>query len=163
MSAIRIVRDYPYPPANVWRAVTDPTLIPRWTATGAGARPEGFAPVVGTKFRFVAKPRRGWSGVVDCEVLEVNEPSLLRYSWTDSAGGDVTQVVYRLEPVAEGTRFGYEHTGFTGVGGFFVATLLGCVRRKMLGVGLPAVLNDLDDESALRPKSTLKPKPRSGG
>ena len=92
MAEIRIVRDYPQPPEQVWRALTDPTLIPRWTSTGAGGRPEGFAPVAGTKFRFVAKPKPGWNGVVDCEVLEVNEPSLLRYSWTGDSGGDVTQV-----------------------------------------------------------------------
>jgi uncharacterized protein YndB with AHSA1/START domain len=157
VSTIRIVRDYAYPPAKVWRAVTDPTLIPLWTATGAGGRSDGFTATVGTKFQFVAKPKPGWSGVVDCEVLEAKEPSLLRYSWTGD-GGDLTEVVYRLEPHDGGTRFGYEHTGFTGVGGFFLAKLLGRVRRKMLGVGLPAVLNDLDDEGRLRPGSTLKPK-----
>src|SRR5207249_4665088 len=131
----------PQPPAKVWRAVTDPALVPLWTATGAGGRPEGFAPVVGTKFRFLAKPKPGWSGIVDCEVLEVNEPSLLRYSWTGDEGGDVTEVVYRLEPHAGGTRFTYDHTGFTGVGGVFMAKLLGHVRRKMLRVGLPPVLD----------------------
>ena len=157
MSEIRIVRDYPHPPAKVWRALTDPALIPLWTSTGAGGRPEGFATTVGTKFRFVAKPKPGWSGIVDCEVLEADEPSLLRYSWADDGGGDVTQVAYRLEPHADGTRFTYEHTGFTGVGGFFMAKLLGRVRRKMLSVGLPAVLNDLDDDGTLRPASTLKP------
>ena len=151
MSDIRIVHDYPHPPAKVWRAVTDPALIPLWTATGAGGRPEGFTATVGTKFRLVAKPKPGWRGVVDCEVLEVNEPSLLRYSWTGDEGGDVTEVVYRLEPHAGGTRFTYEHTGFTGIGGAFMAKLLGRVRRKMLSVGLPAVLDDLDDEGALRP------------
>ena len=36
MSEIRIVRQYPYPVSSVWRALTDPDLIPRWTATGAG-------------------------------------------------------------------------------------------------------------------------------
>ncbi len=70
MSEIRIVRQYPYPVSSVWRALTDPDLIPRWTATGAGGRPEGFAPVPGTKFRFVAKPKPGWNGIVNCEVLE---------------------------------------------------------------------------------------------
>ena len=158
MSVIRIVRDYPHPPAKVWRAVTDPELIPLWTATGAGGRPEGFSTVVGTKFRLVAKPKPGWNGIVDCEVLEVQEPSLLRYSWTGDEGGDVTEVVYRLEPNAGGTRFTYEHTGFTGMGGIFMAKLLGSVRRKMLRVGLPAVLDDLGDEGALRPTSALKPK-----
>ena len=79
MSDIRIERDYPHPPAKVWRAVTDPALIPLWTSTGQGGRPVGFSTTVGTKFQFVAKPKPGWNGVVDCEVLEVNEPSLLRY------------------------------------------------------------------------------------
>ena len=163
MSDIRIVRDYPHSPAKVWRAVTDPDLIPLWTATGAGGRPEGFTPVVGTKFQFVAKPKPGWNGVVDCEVLEVDEPSLLRWSWTDTSSGDVSVVLYRIEPHGDGTRFIYEHTGFTGVGGFFMAQLLGHVRRKMLSVGLPAVLDDLDDEGGLRLGSTLRPKIQEPG
>jgi uncharacterized protein YndB with AHSA1/START domain len=157
MSTIRIVQDYPHPPAKVWRAVTDPELIPRWTATGAGGRPEGFRPVVGTRFRFIAKPKPGWSGIVDCEVLEVAEPSLLRYSWTGDGDDHATEVLYRLEPQADGTRFRYEHTGFTGLGGVVMAALLGHVRRKMLRTGLPAVLNDLDDNGALRPGPHRKP------
>jgi uncharacterized protein YndB with AHSA1/START domain len=160
VSDIRIVHNYPDPPAKVWRAVTDPALVPLWTATGAGGRPEGFIPTVGTKFQFIAKPKPGWNGIVDCEVLEVNEPSLLRYSWTGGDGrGDVTEVVYRLEPHAGGTRFTYEHAGFTGIGGLFMAKLLGHVRTKMLTVGLPALLDDLDEDGALRPASTLRPKP----
>ncbi|MGO8961822.1 MAG: SRPBCC family protein [Streptosporangiaceae bacterium] len=124
MSDIRIVRDYAYPPAKVWQAVTEPALIPLSTATGAGGRPEGFTTTVGTRFRFIGKPKPGWDGVVECEVLEVREPVLLRYSWTDSTGGDATEVAYRLEPHDGGTRFVHEHTGFTGVGGFFMAQLL---------------------------------------
>ncbi len=160
MSEIRIVRDYPHSPAKVWRALTDPALIPLWTSTGAGGRPEGFAPVAGTKFRFVAKPKPGWNGIVDCEVLEVDEPWLLRYSWADGNGngGGVTQVTYRLEPHAGGTRFTYEHTGFTGVGGIFMVRLLGHVRRKMLSAGLPALLDDLSADGVLRAGSTLKPR-----
>jgi len=148
MTDIHIVRDYPHPPATVWRAVTDPELIPRWTATGEGARPAGFTPVAGTRFQFVAKPRPGWRGIVDCEVLEVREPSLLRYSWAGDENGKRTFVTYRIEPHAGGTRFTFDHTGFTGPGGFFLAKLLGSVRRKMLTVGLPAVLDDLDGSGA---------------
>ncbi len=159
MSEIRIVRDYPHPPEKVWRALTDPAVIPLWTSTGAGGRPEGFVPVAGTKFRFVAKPKPGWNGIVDCEVLEVDAPRLLRYSWVDgNGGGDVTQVAYRLEPRAHGTGFSYEHTGFTGVGGLFMSMLLGRVRTKMLNQGLPALLNDLADDGTLRPGSILKPR-----
>ena len=159
MSEIRIVRDYPQPPEKVWRALTDPALIPLWTSTGAGGRPEGFVPVAGTKFRFVAKPKPGWNGIVDCEVIEADEPWLLRYSWADgNGGGDVTQVAYRLEPRADGTRFTYEHTGFRGVSGLFMSMLLGRVRTKMLSQGLPALLNDLADDGTLRPGSTLMPR-----
>lgn len=150
MSAIRIVEHYPQPPAVVWRALTDPELIPRWTATGAGGRPVGFSTEVGTAFQFVAKPKPGWDGVVNCVVLEAAAPALLRFSWTDNAGGDVTEVVYRLtagpgdgDGYTGGTTLVYEHTGFTGVGGFFMAGLLGRVRRKMLRVGLPPVLADI--------------------
>jgi len=87
----------------------------------------------------------------------VNEPSLLRYSWTGDQGGDVTQVVYRLEPHAGGTRFSYDHTGFTGVGGVFMATLLGHVRSKMLNVGLPPVLDDLDEGKRRGEDASLAP------
>ena len=142
MSEIRIVREYPYPVDSVWRALTDPDLIPRWTVTGAGGRPEGFAPVPGTKFRFVAKPKPRWNGIVNCQVLEAPAPDLLRYTWTDDGGGETTEVTYRLEPDGDGTRLTYEHTGFTGVGGLFMSQLLGRVRRKMLTEGLPAVLRD---------------------
>ncbi|HEY0937013.1 MAG TPA: SRPBCC domain-containing protein, partial [Trebonia sp.] len=145
----RIVRDYPYPVPLVWRALTDPGLIPRWTATGAGGRPEGFAPVPGNRFRFVARPRLGWNGIVNCAVVEAREPTLLRYTWTDDGGGDETLVTYRLETVGTSTRFTYEHTGFTGAGGLVMSRLLGHVRRGMLSTGLPPVLAELAEQARL--------------
>ena len=140
-------------------AVTDPGLIPLWTATGQGGRPVGFSTEAGTRFQFVAKHRPGWRGIVDCEVLEAREPSLLCYSWAGDENGEVTYVTYRIEPHDGGTRFTFEHTGFAGVGGFFLAKLLGSVRRKMLTVGLPAVLDDLDDGGT--PRATSAPRPQS--
>jgi uncharacterized protein YndB with AHSA1/START domain len=143
VSEIHIERQYPHPVDRVWRAVTDPELVPRWTATGQGARPVGFAPVVGTRFRFVGRPVPGWDGVVECEVLEVDEPSLLRFSWVGGAGETPSEVTYRLAAHGGGTRFTYDHVGFTGIGGFLMARVLGRVRRRMLTRGLPAVLDDL--------------------
>jgi uncharacterized protein YndB with AHSA1/START domain len=154
MSDIRIVREYPHPPAKVWRALTDPALMTLWMVA---ARPEGFKTVVGTRFTFVGKPQMGWSGIVDCELLEAREPSLLRYSWRADAG-DLTKVTYRLEPHGSGTRFTFEHTGFTGIGGFLLAkVVMTPIRKKMFGVRVPAVLADVDDEGKLRPGSTLVP------
>jgi hypothetical protein len=80
-------------------------------------------------------------------------------AWISAPKRRTIYVTYRLEPHAGGTRFTYEHTGFTGIGGFLLAKLvLGPVRRKMLIAGLTAVLNDVDDDGTLRPASTLKPK-----
>jgi uncharacterized protein YndB with AHSA1/START domain len=148
MSQFEIVRDYPHSPATVWRAVTDPELVPRWTATGRGGRPVGFAPVVGTHFQFVAKPVPGWRGVVDCEVLEVEAPRTLRFSWVGDEGDRPSFVTYRLEPAGSGTRFTHTHTGLTGVEGFVMARLLRSVRTTMLTVGLPPVLDALEGRTA---------------
>ncbi|WP_370971983.1 SRPBCC domain-containing protein [Amycolatopsis sp. cg9] len=156
MTEIEIVRDYRHSPHKVWRAVTDPALIPYWTSTGKGARAVGFEPVAGNQFQFVARPMPGWRGIVDCTVLEVRERELLRYTWVGAEGEEPSYVRYELEPRPEGTRFTYRHTGFTGAGGFVMAKLLGSVRRKMLTTGLPALLAELDDAGALRPDAPLR-------
>jgi hypothetical protein len=56
-------------------------------------------------------------------------------------------------------RLTLEHTGFTGIGGFILSKLMmGPGWRKMLGVLIPAVLDDIDEEGKLRSGSSLKPK-----
>jgi uncharacterized protein YndB with AHSA1/START domain len=161
-SDIHIVREYPHPPGKVWRLLVDPALIPLWSSVGRGGRPVGFLPVAGTRFKYVAKPMPGWSGTVDCVVLEVCEPFLLRYTWQGGEKDDVTTVTNRLETLGAGTRFTWDHTGFTGVGGFLVSRVLQRVRTKMLDVGFPTVLNDLDDEGMPRPGSpNVPPRPRA--
>lgn len=154
MSDIRIVRDYPHPVAKVWRALTDPALIALWSM-----RPEGFEPIVGTRFKLVAKPQPGWRGFVECEVLDVREPSLLRYSWVGNDRQAPTEVTYRLAPHAGGTRLTFEHTGFAGASGFLLAKLmLGPGWKKMLSKRLAEVVAALDDEGKLRPGTTLVAK-----
>jgi uncharacterized protein YndB with AHSA1/START domain len=159
MAEIHIVRDYQHSPGKVWRALTDPDLIPYWTSLGKGARAVGFEPVVGNRFQFVARPMPGWRGVVDCEVLEVRPQELLRFTWLGDERGRPSLVEYRLDPTPTGTRFTFHHTGFRGVGGLVMATLLGAVRTRMLTAGLPALLAELDDTGALRPDTRLRLEP----
>jgi uncharacterized protein YndB with AHSA1/START domain len=149
MSGYSVTRTYAYPVQEVWEVLTAPDWVGRWTTTGRGGRPEGFAPVPGTSFRFVGKPTLGWAGVVYCEVEEVDAPRLLRYTWRGEPQGSPSQVTYRLEPVVGGTRLTWRHTGFSGIGGFAMAQLLGAVRRKMLTDGLPPVLAAHSADSAL--------------
>ena len=149
MSRYTITREYPYPVEEVWQVLTAPEWVARWTTTGQGGRPEDFAPEVGRRFRFVGRPTMGWAGTVYCEVLEVRAPDLLRYTWKgDEVTDAMTEVTYRLEPVAGGTRFTWTHTGFTGVGGFAMSKLLGGVRRRMLTDGVPPVLAQHHAEAA---------------
>jgi uncharacterized protein YndB with AHSA1/START domain len=154
MTDIRIVRDYPHSPRKVWRALTDPALIALWAM-----RPEGFAPVVGNRCRFVGKAGPGWRGFVECEVLEVRELETLRYSWVGNEGDPPTFVRYTLEPRAQGTRLIFEHTGFQGLGGFLLAKLMmGPGWRKMLGQAVPRVLAEVDDAGNLKATSRLEPR-----
>jgi uncharacterized protein YndB with AHSA1/START domain len=146
-SDIRIVREYPHAREKVWRALTDPPLMAEWMVA---ARPEGFATTIGTRFKFVGKKQPGWSGIVDCEVLESREPSLFRYSWVADES-EKTEVTYRLESITNGTRFTFEHTGFTGVGGFFLAKfVMTSIRKKMFGVRMNALLDDVGDDGKRR-------------
>ncbi|GAA4401115.1 SRPBCC family protein [Tsukamurella soli] len=143
MSAYTVVRNYPYPIDEVWEVMTAPEQVAKWTTTGRGGRPEGFAAALGTEFRLIGKPVMGWAGIVYCTVLAVDAPHMLHYSWKgDKATDDVTDVVYRLESTPSGTRFTWEHTGFTGIGGLAMSALLGHVRRTMMDEGVPEVLAD---------------------
>lgn len=143
MSGYDVTRELEAPIEHVWRALTEPELVAAWTVTGQSGKPVGFAPVVGTKFKFVGKPMFGWDGVVDCEVLEADAPKLLRFTWRGGADDELTIVTCTLEKMETRTRLRWQHTGFTGVGGFFVSRILSSVRRKMFDVGLPPVLRGL--------------------
>jgi uncharacterized protein YndB with AHSA1/START domain len=151
VSEMHIVRDYPYPVITVWRALTDPALVPLWTSTGQGGRPEGFKTEVGAKFKLIGKPFPGWDGIVRCQVLAVREPTLLSYDWRNKETDQPTVVTNILEQIPGGTRLTWDHTGFRGIEGAFMSRLLGHVRRKMLSEGLPLVLADIGGDGIVAP------------
>jgi uncharacterized protein YndB with AHSA1/START domain len=106
---IRREMKIPQPREQVWRALTDSTVLAEWMF------PNDFEPRVGHHFTFRVppNPKVGFDGlVVGCEVLECEPPSRLAFSW--SAGGPVvdTRVSFRLEPDGDGTRLVFEHSGF---------------------------------------------------
>jgi uncharacterized protein YndB with AHSA1/START domain len=102
---VRIERNLPHAPEKVWRALTETALIADWLM------PNDFRPVVGHRFSFRTEPAHGWSGVVESQVLEVEPPRRLVYSWA-SDGGLATVVAWTLEPAAGGTRLLMEQSGF---------------------------------------------------
>ncbi|MFL5807765.1 MAG: SRPBCC family protein [Roseiflexaceae bacterium] len=82
-------------------------------------------PRVGHRFQFRTAPVPGFDGVVSCEVLEVDEPRRLSYTWQGGWLRRPTVVTWTLEPVAEGTRVLLDHNGFEGLGGFALSAILG--------------------------------------
>ena len=98
-----------HPPAKVWRVLTEPDLMDAWLMPT-----EGFAPVVGTRFRFRTQPapQTNFSGLVECQVLEVDPPRLLRISWSGVGTALDSTVTWELVPEGRGTRMLLTHAGF---------------------------------------------------
>jgi uncharacterized protein YndB with AHSA1/START domain len=99
-----IEREMPHPPEKIWRALTEGPLIAEWLMTN------DFKPEVGHRFTFRATPVPGWSGIIESEVLVVEPPSRLVYSW--GALGLDSAVTFTLTPTEGGTRLRMEHSGF---------------------------------------------------
>lgn len=95
-----------HPPEKVWRALTESDLLAKWIMSN-----DLKAVVVGQKFTFRTEPSPWWDGVVHCEVLEVDAPQRIRYSWR---GGPVdTIVTWVLVPTRSGgTLLSIEQSGF---------------------------------------------------
>ncbi len=96
-------RDLRHPPEKVWRALTQPHLIAEWLMAN------DFEPVLGRKFN-LRWEGNGMSGVIDAEVLTLEPPRTLAYSWS-SMGVD-TVVTFTLEPTTDGTHLRMEQSGF---------------------------------------------------
>ncbi|RUT34398.1 SRPBCC domain-containing protein [Arsenicitalea aurantiaca] len=101
-----VERELPFPPNRVWRALTEPHLMAEWLMK------TDFAPVQGHRFTL----RGDWGGILDCEVLEIEPPERLVYSWvfpSDDPAYRLDSVVsFTLTPIASGTHLRVEQTGF---------------------------------------------------
>lgn len=94
------------PIERVWHALTDSSTLSKWMFF----KSDDFQPVVGHKFRFRTEPGPGWSGIVEGEVLEVDEPHRLSYTWVS---GIYTQVTWTLTESENGvTRLHLDQSGF---------------------------------------------------
>lgn len=109
VGTIRIDQVLSYPPARVWKALTDSALLARWLM------PNDFELKLGHRFTFTTAPIQAvkFSGIIHCQVLDFEAERRLRISW-DSAEHDGlhSTVTWRLEPAGDGTHLFMEHSGF---------------------------------------------------
>jgi uncharacterized protein YndB with AHSA1/START domain len=97
--SVVIEREMPHPPQKIWRALTQGALIEEWLMKN------DFEPVLGHRFTL-----RGDWGAAECEVLAVEPPKTLSYTW--SAFGLESLVTWDLTPTSTGTHLRMEHAGF---------------------------------------------------
>jgi uncharacterized protein YndB with AHSA1/START domain len=133
---IHLLRDYPYPPAEVWRALTDRELLAAWLMQN------DFEARVGHRFRMQTEPAPGFDGIVHAEVLELVPPERMVWRW--QGGGIDTRLTFRLEPrvvfARAGTRLRLDHEGFEGLPATLVSFILGAGWARMLRGRFPQVL-----------------------
>jgi uncharacterized protein YndB with AHSA1/START domain len=102
--SVVIERDMPHPPEKVWRALTTQPLIEDWLMAN------DFEARVGHRFRLSTAPVGGWNGIIDCEVLAVEPPGRLSYTWASM--GLESVVTFTVTPTDGGARLRMEQSGF---------------------------------------------------
>lgn len=135
MSDLRLEATYPHPPERVWQAIADSRALEAWLM------PNDFQPVAGHRFTFQTDPAPGFDGIVHCEVLRVEPPRVLSYSWK---GGPLdTVVTFALQPTVDGTRLIFTQTGFEGIQANVVRLIMRSGWGRMSRELLPAVLDQI--------------------
>jgi uncharacterized protein YndB with AHSA1/START domain len=123
---------YPHPPGQVWAALTSSEALAAWLM------PNDFVPQVGHSFTLRTRPAPGFDGIVHCQVLELDPPSRMVWSWR---GGSIdTMVTFTLTPDGAGTRLRMHQVGFHGLGAQLTRRILAGGYPRILGERLPSYL-----------------------
>ena len=130
--SIRKRVQYAHPPERVWKALTTAEALAAWLM------PNDFAAEVGHRFNFRTDPAPGFDGIVHCEVLALEAPRRMVWSWR--GGGIDTRVTFELQPVPQGTELVFEQSGFEGVGPILTSFILQSGFGSMYNRLLPGVL-----------------------
>jgi uncharacterized protein YndB with AHSA1/START domain len=86
---------------TVWNSLTNSDTLAKWVMDN------NFKPIVGHKCQFT---NAQWNLIVDCEVLVVDEPNKLSYTWI---GGPINTIVTWTLKEEDGiTHLHLEQTGF---------------------------------------------------
>jgi uncharacterized protein YndB with AHSA1/START domain len=94
------------PIEEVWRAITDRALLARWLMEN------DFEPRIGGRFTMDCGQVGAWDGIVHVEVLELDPPHRMVWSWSDGVGtGGPSRVWFELRREGSGTRLTLRHTG----------------------------------------------------
>jgi uncharacterized protein YndB with AHSA1/START domain len=133
---------YPHPVERVWHALTDADALAQWLM------PNDFAPRLGRRFTFRAEGE--WTGTIECQVVALEPPTRVAYTWASGPLQPPTLVTWTLASEGGGTRLRIVHSGFAACGptGLTVRDILASGwDSKVLRVKLPALLDALAAEA----------------
>ncbi len=114
-------------PGQVWRALTDHKALARWYLDN------DFRPVVGHQFTFRPAPETGLEGVLTGEVILVDEPYQLVYTFHGDSMKRETIVTWTLIPDGGGTLLLLQHTGFSGLHDDAINVMMKLCPSRFLG------------------------------
>ncbi len=105
---------YPHPPERVWQALTDRRALSVWMMNN------DFEACLGHQFQFQSCPLPGLKVTIYCQVLEVEAPKRLVYSWKEHSSEPASRVIWTLFPVEGGTQVRLQHrsSGVAPIPGF---------------------------------------------
>lgn len=94
---------------KAWSALTDSSKLAKWIMEN------DFKPVVGHRFQFRTQPTDWWNGIIDGEVLLVDSPNRLTYTFES---GEKHIVNWTLQDLGDGkVNLHLEQTGFSSAQG----------------------------------------------
>lgn len=100
---------YPHSITKVWAALTDPKAISQWLME------TDFEPKVGHKFICWSKNESGEIGRIECQLLLMEPPRRMVWSWKGNGMEAPTQLLFELEPGDGGTYLTLTHSGKGGL------------------------------------------------
>lgn len=161
---IKIKTFLPYGQDMVWRALTEPKLLCNWFME------TNIEPIRGHYFTFRMKPQKGWDGITHCEIIDIEPPKHIAYTYRGEATGEKalacagihsekadkltkgiftkldTVLSFTLEPTCGGTILFLEHSGYKGLKLALISLIMQMGWKKLLRKKLPKVLEQMPNE-----------------
>lgn len=125
---IQIKRVYKHALEKIWTALTTKEALSEWLM-----ETKDFELELGKKFQFKTKPQGGFDGIIHCEILAIEQPNMISYSWQSKDMKNPTIVIWHLKQLSKNeTVVNLSHNGFEGFSGWVTKQILNFGWKKLL-------------------------------
>lgn len=159
--SIKLKTVLPYPPALVWKALTDARILGTWFMEN------NITLLPGAEFEFKMAPQKGWDGITHCQILHIEPLKQIAYTYKGEATGEKalacagihsdsadkagkgfftklnTILTFDLSPTCGGTILTMRQSGYNGLLQVLVSYIMQMGWKKQLKKKLPATLEKM--------------------